>query len=595
MAKSFSKVLHRCFPIVLFLALFNICFYYFLSLRGDIKFGLIWWIFFCWIFCLLLSIVVGWLEISRRFKSSLKGVILLDWRYLVFIIFLAAGLRFAYFSGLDFVLVGDSLREVGFNSLSLLSGKFFDPFRMGSYSGYGNLVPFIGGISVKLWGTSALAVRLPAAILSILTIFFLYLFLRIWRNRKTALFASLLLSLSLRYLYYSRSEMVIVSPGLFLVLFLLLVLSIKRGQGGWLLLGLMMGLSCHFYVATRPIVLLVGSFLVLATRFLEGKKNLGFLVKRIIKLVFGFVIGLGPAICYFSHQATGAGAWIGRQPVFTTLDLFGKIKFLSLEYFKAVANNFFLPTSPVYFHYPVTSPLLEWPLNALTIMALLIILVKKVRGFLYSLMLVLLFGLPLFLQVFSSDIGQDQRNLANLILGAIFSGVALDWLVGVRLVCRRLKYRYLPLVIVGLILLCNLAKTVDSYYLDKVSYRVFSDDQAHFPLQQIANHIYQNKRLYQDKEAGIIVVYNQPELLHIREKLAFYAFPLEVDLVHFLKCERYYSACARPVVVYFVDDYGLSLEGMVENKTVCSKTILPRYDCPLGDAGYSFWVSERLD
>jgi len=592
MTKSFSGVIRRCFPIVLLLALFNICFYCFLLSEGNIKFGLTWWIFFCWVFCLLLSIIIGWLRINKGFRDNLKKIIKLDWGYLIVVIFWAASLRLICLPGLDFILVGDSLREAGFNSLPLLGGKPFDPFRMGSYSGYGNLVPFIGGISAKLLGTSALAVRLPAVMLSILTIFFLYLFLRVWRNRKTAFFGSLLLSFSLRYLYYSRSEMVIISPGLFLVLFLLLALSIKRGQGGWLLLGLVMGLGCHFYVATRPIILLVGSFLVLTAGFFSKKKNLVFLIKKVAGLVLGFVIGLGPAICYFSYRATGAGVWIGQQPMFAALGLMGKIKLLGLEYFKAVANNFFLPTSPVYFHYPLTSPLLEWPLNVLAIMALLVILVKKIRDGLVFLMVALLFGLPFFLQVLSSDTGQDQRNLANLILGAIFGGFALDWLVGARLVKRLFGRGYLHLAVVGLILFCNLARTVNSYYFDRVSYRAFSDDQAHFPLQQIANHIYQNKQRYQDKEAGIVVVYDQPGFLHIQEKLAYYAFPLKVDLIHFLDYERRYFS--YPVVVYFVDDYGLS-GGAVEHKTICSKAALPKYDCPLDGAGYSFWVSERLD
>ncbi len=579
--------------LIILISFINIALYQYEIIQADSGSNIIWFCFYVWAWCLVLGTYLGWRQLGPRFKNKIKEIIVSEVKLISFLLALASTFYLVFLSSLDYVLPTDSLREAGYNALPLFQDQIFNPFALGSYAGYGNLVPLIGSWFIRIFGTSALAVRLPTVIIGILTLLFLYLLLRMWQGKTAAIVGVLLLTFSLRYLHYVRSEIVIVSPTLFLVLFLLLIYALQNKNKGWLLLGIMMGLSFHFYVATRAIALLMIAYLFF-TRFLQSKTRIKFIFKKIAVLFLGIIIGLGPAISHLTHQATGAGSWLFQQSAFAALDFPGKISFIINQYLGAVANNFYKATAPI--HYPVTSPILEFPLNLLTVVAILLMIVnKKFRTYLSSLLLILLFTLPFFLQALSSDITQDQRNLTNLIIGVIFSAVVLQWVANIQLPRKILKklpaLKQLPMVLIFMLMTVNLISTVKAYFFNKVSYRAFMNDQKSFSLQAISEHIYNKKFFYLQHNQKVVVVYNRPELLHVQEKLAYYAFPLTVDLMHFNNYETNIAGIAgQQTVTYFADDYELDLTTAVEHEKICTASFWPDYNCPIDNQNYSFFI-----
>lgn len=546
-----------------------------------------WYFFYIWIFCLILGIKIAWDEINKKNKLKVKKILRDDWKYLFLIFLTAIFFYFSYLSSLDFVFVGDSLREAGFNALAVFQQKNFDPFALGSYSGYGNLVPVIGAFFINLFNTNSLAIRLPTVLIAILTIFFLYIYLRLWQNKKTAVFSSLLLIFSLRYLHYARSEIVILSPGLFIIIFLLISYLIQKNKKGWFSLGLMTGLSFHFYVATRPIALIIILYLFL-THFIENKFRFKKIFDNSLNYLLAFLIGIGPAINQLSLKATGAGSWIFQKNNFIELNFLQKVKYIIEQYTAALANNFVSKTSPM--HYPQTTPILEFPLNILSLIGIFILLKQKNKKYLNRLILLLLFSLPLFLQVFSSDYSQDQRNIANLILGTIVGGITLTKLFNSQyfIKTKRVKTAH---ILVYFIIVFNFLSTSKAYFFDKISYKNFIDDQKSFSLQAISNHINHNKKGYLDNNYKIEVIYDHPELLHIQEKLIYYAYPLQIKLID--NEDYQYNYENANLITYSVSKYNFNLSNFNELITQCQQSMFPNYSCPLDNSDYSFFISNN--
>lgn len=566
------------FILLVCFALANTGLYYLQLNSPEMSSSFIWLSFYFWLASLAPALFLGWSWIDKNSKSQLKQIVKQDWKQIGCVMLLAGLLRFAFLNSLGYVLVGDPLREIGSNALPILAGDDFDPFTLGSYHGYGNFLPWIGSWFIRVFETTPLAIRLPAAILGLLSVIFVYLLVRFWKDRTTAIMAALFLAVSMRHLHYSRSEIVIVSPALFIAVMLLGALIIQKTQAGWFLLGIIVGFSFHFYVATRPIALVIMLYL-----FLTQMRKFQFksIIYAALKFACGVLVGLGPAILYLNSQATGAGSWVFQQNEFIELNLIGRIQYLFDQYLGAMGNNFFTQTSAI--HYPLITPIIELPLNLLTIASIPLMFIKKFRGYLSSLLLILLFSLPFFLQVLSFDIGQDQRNLANVVVGAVLSAVFLKWFL------NRKQLRKIPLIITLLLIALNIFNTTKAYFYEKATYSAHINDQDEFSFQAVNDHINLNKYYYQEKEVNLVVVYEQSQLSHVHNKVDYFAFPLSIELMH--PDEYQLHEIKDNSVYYFVDDYQLELNNAIEYRIQCPQSIWPQYYCPLDvENGYSFFV-----
>lgn len=558
--------------VVLFLALLNLAEYRFLNVLG------VWNNFFAWILLISAFLCFEFKKIDKKTFVKIKKFLQKSRKELVVIIILALATRFLFLNNLPFVVVGDSLREVGTNALLFIDNDRNDVFKMGSYSGYGNLMPFFGRILVEFLGTINEVSLLISATIGSLTIVLLYLFMGMVFDKRSALFSSLFMIFSSRHLYYSRTEAVIVSPLLFLLLALFFIYFMRLFKKGFYLFGLVMGLSFHFYVATRPIffLLLVFLFFIYLYDFIKKRVDFKQVFNYLVMVVVGFVVGMGPALANLSVSNTGAGSMILKQQYFIGLGLVQKASYLAGQYFSALANNLVSTTSSI--HYPITSPILEYPLYVIFCMSLMVYLInyKRVSNIFSNLFLFLFFSLPFFLQVLSSDIYQDQRNVTNILVAILF---IFSFLFKKELFGKKMARVVQILLVFALSI--NIFFTIKSHFFSRdpyISHSIIEQDL--FSIEAVTRDILKVKKEGEGGEQAFLIVSEQSVFLHILEKIGYHTHPHKFALIspdEFLKNKIYYEHSFSNIYLTGCFDY--DLEGYEKFKTVC-KNSYSRYDCP---------------
>jgi 4-amino-4-deoxy-L-arabinose transferase-like glycosyltransferase len=123
-------------------------------------------------------------------------------------------------------------------------------------------------LSVSFLGNTALALRLPAALFGILTVWGVYLLGRELFSRPIGLLASFFVATSFWHLVFSRLALRAIAAPLFLTLGLYLLLAglrrVEEGRrhlGVVVLAGMVYGLGFHTYIAYRVTPLLAGAIL----------------------------------------------------------------------------------------------------------------------------------------------------------------------------------------------------------------------------------------------------------------------------------------------------------------------------------------------
>lgn len=157
----------------------------------------------------------------------------------------------------------------GLDALNVLDGRLalFFPANNGREPLYIYLV----AVAVALLGPTALAVRLPAAIVGTLATLPTYALGRAWFGRLTGLFAAFLWAVTFWPVHLSRIGLRVVAFGPLLALaFWLGTLAYRRGAGGlWFVAGLVYGITFYTYLAARftpLLLLLLAAYLVLTGR-----------------------------------------------------------------------------------------------------------------------------------------------------------------------------------------------------------------------------------------------------------------------------------------------------------------------------------------
>lgn len=145
------------------------------------------------------------------------------------------------------------------------------PLFITSYTGKETLFFYLAGTMMRLVGVSTFTLRLTAAFLGILTIAATYwLGIEIFRDRRIALMAAALLTISFWHILLSRLGFRAVSqPFLQALAAAALLRGLRRGRKSWLLFGgISTGLTAYTYLAARlyPVLLLVSLLPVLANR-----------------------------------------------------------------------------------------------------------------------------------------------------------------------------------------------------------------------------------------------------------------------------------------------------------------------------------------
>jgi 4-amino-4-deoxy-L-arabinose transferase-like glycosyltransferase len=190
-----------------------------------------------------------------------------EWALLLLALIIALILRFYRLGQVPPGLYRDEAFN-GLDALKVLQGEhaFFFP----SNNGREPLYIYLTALAVALFGQTAFAVRLAAAVVGTLTTIPVYLLGKSWFGWRVGLLAAWIWAITLWPVHLSRIGLrVILLAPLLALSFWLGTLAYRRCKNGlWLLSGLLYGLTFYTYLAARftPLLLIILTLFLLFTR-----------------------------------------------------------------------------------------------------------------------------------------------------------------------------------------------------------------------------------------------------------------------------------------------------------------------------------------
>jgi dolichyl-phosphate beta-glucosyltransferase len=207
-----------------------------------------------------------------------------------------AFLRLWRLSEIPPMIHGDSA-ECGIQGLRVLLGNVRDVFSFSPwyFTPYPAHLPYT--LSFALAGVTVLGLRLPSAVVGILSVIPLYFLVRNWLGRRPAQIASILFALSHPAIHFSRIGLWNIQVMfLELIAFAFLATALRRHSAEWAAgAGIVAGFGFYSYTAGRLILVVALALLVVQVLFGERRK----LAPVGAFLCAGFLVALSPlAVSY---------------------------------------------------------------------------------------------------------------------------------------------------------------------------------------------------------------------------------------------------------------------------------------------------------
>lgn len=208
------------------------------------------------------------------------------------IISLSLILRLTLITHIPSFVHGDEA-AIGLGAKSILeNSRSFNIFQTGWY-GYPQLTFLLVAIPMKLFGASLLTLRLSSLLVGMCSIVLTYVFVYIFRNRKEAWIASLVLACSHIHIHFSRTGYHYMQ-GLFFteISIFLFLIACKYKQLLWFVLaGICTGLGFHAYLSARITIAII--CITIGLGYLINKKTF-ISIKEMLTYLVGFLYGMGP-------------------------------------------------------------------------------------------------------------------------------------------------------------------------------------------------------------------------------------------------------------------------------------------------------------
>lgn len=273
---------------------------------------------------------------------------------LVIITFL---LRGTHLASIPYILSGDEA-SMGLEAVSVIDGRRNDPFVTGWLS-HPTLFFFFQAAFLRLFGISTWALRLPSALISSVTVVFLYLFARRFFGRWVAILSAIFFCGYHYAIHFGRLAINNIWDPFFALgalYFLDRGLTRKR-LGPMLAGGFLLGLAVYFYMGAKliPIILLVYlAYLAISDPDLVK----GQFVPLLIAALVSVVVALPLLAFYRAHPADmmARWKWVGIFPsgwVTAEMARTGKtaLGVFSGQFLKAVLAFHFFP-DPTFWYRP---------------------------------------------------------------------------------------------------------------------------------------------------------------------------------------------------------------------------------------------------
>ncbi len=192
----------------------------------------------------------------------------LGWALLISAILIAATLRFWQLGQIPPGLYRDEALN-GLDALNVLAGKHSVFFA--ANNGREPIYIYLTAISIAIFGRSAMAVRLAAAVVGTFTTWITYQLAKSWFGWRVGLLSAGLWAITLWPVHLSRIGLrpIVLVPALALLFWLGTLAYRQRSKWLWLAAGLVYGVGFYTYLAIRftpVLLLLMGLYLVLTGR-----------------------------------------------------------------------------------------------------------------------------------------------------------------------------------------------------------------------------------------------------------------------------------------------------------------------------------------
>lgn len=212
-----------------------------------------------------------WLRANRTWLLALGGILLL-----------ALLLRVWQLGSIPFTLGGDEGSQ-GLEALRVIANDLRNPFGTG-WLGVPTMSFFFNSLSLRLFGQTIEALRLPWALVGTATVLTTFLLVRQMLGTRLALLAAFLLATYHYHIHFSRlgSNQIADPFFLSLALFLLYRALDRQSRLAWALTGVVTGLAFFFYAGARltPVVIVVvlGYLFILNPRAFWQRHRVGALI-----------------------------------------------------------------------------------------------------------------------------------------------------------------------------------------------------------------------------------------------------------------------------------------------------------------------------
>lgn len=431
--------------------------------------------------------------------------------------------RFYLLGTYPYILDVDAVRDTGLNAQQ----ETIDPFSLGSYNGYGNIITSIAHIFADKVTHAPLMYLLPSALFSIGGILLTFILGAKICNTKIAFGASLFVIGSLNNLNYARKELVPITDSFFGPLIVLATLLVHRGVYGFLFLGIINGVAFHFYAAIRGFIVIsclyAGYTIVRQLRKKHLAKSIMFATHAIVLFAIGLYIGIGPTKTHLNKEnlsGSGNGKLIFTDENFTQKPFFeqaGQIRDVYVKSFVSYVSG------ELSSHFTYAKPLLDFPVSALFLVGVASLFFirsdKNHTGRGAILLFILLF--PLTNQTIINSFTFEHRYNAIIPIASIAAAVGLEQTLRALPRMRAIGFYMLALVF--------LIVQISFFFKARIADYIRPD----MPISQDAISLYiaQNigemfgKTPYQN----IYVIDGDDELLmHHEERIRFFAYKKNV-------------------------------------------------------------------
>jgi 4-amino-4-deoxy-L-arabinose transferase-like glycosyltransferase len=315
-----------------------------------------------WILSIIFLIASHWGGLKRiRFQDwsrfDTMAILILTTSSLV--------LRGIALSKIPWVLTGDE-GSAGLSAVEFIDGRKNNIFGIGWYS-FPAMFFAVQSLSIRIFGQTIFALRLPSMVAGALTVPALYFFTRLAFNRKIALMASAFLVTFHFHIHFSRIGLNNIWDGLFLVLFSGFLWWAWKSQEPekdgsnalFMLAGLTLGLGQYFYTSVRVAFAMLGFWILILAiqKWSAFRKRF----PGLVSFAFGTLVIAIPLVAYYIknpfqftapfQRVSILGPWLQQEITRTGASawyiLWSQFKLAALAFTHVNLRHWYMPNHPM--------------------------------------------------------------------------------------------------------------------------------------------------------------------------------------------------------------------------------------------------------